>query len=403
MKIMYAERNFSVRQNSLFVLAVLLLAAVVSMLPNAVLFPAAHDIAVNLHQPVSFVGLMVTSYSIAYVAATPLFGVLSDYVGRKGVLLAGLVLFGAGGMVPLLTQQGVVILAGRVVMGVGSAGVLPMVDSTIGDMYEAGSRRRKALAAFGGAIAVAEAVLPFLSGLSDSVSWRGVFMLYGSAFVSALLVIWIAWPKTIDEAESTHNYGYLRALRVTSTMPALLGALLCTVLFGVVYFGVSALLPLSVDNGDNGLLNGFLFLPLGISWVASTAWFVKRPHVVKVHRAILVGSLILAAGTFLLGLTHKVVFLLIISLVWGLGSGILTTLYSWVVGDETPARVRGAVNALYNAAYVLGFAIGAPLFLYLKQIWSYQWSAATAAAVMVLSGVLGYLLIRIGQHSSPAV
>lgn len=391
------------RQNSLFVLGVLLLAAVVSMLPNAVLFPAAHDIAVHLHVPVSFVGLMVTSYSIAYVAATPLFGVLSDYIGRKSVLLTGLVFFGIGGMVPLLVQQGVLILAGRVVMGVGSAGVLPMVDSTIGDMYEAGSRRRKALAAFGGAIAVAEAVLPFLSGLCDSVSWRGVFMLYSSAFLSAFLVVWISWPQKIDESKAHHSHGYLRALRITSTMPVLLGALLCTVLFGVVYFGVSALLPLSVANGENGLLNGFLFLPLGISWVASTAWFVRRPHVVKVHRAVLLGSLILAAGTFLLGATHRVVFLLVISLVWGLGSGILTTLYSWVVGDETPARVRGAVNALYNAAYVLGFAIGAPLFLYLKETWSYQWSAFTAAGVMLLSGLLGYLLIRIGRYSSPSM
>ncbi|QQE80991.1 MFS transporter [Alicyclobacillus sp. SO9] len=391
------------RQNSFFVLSVLLLAAVVSMLPNAVLFPAAHDIAVHLHVPVSFVGLMVTSYSIAYVAATPVFGILSDYAGRKSVLLVGLVLFGLGGIVPLVVQQGVMILAGRVVMGIGSAGVLPMVDSTIGDMYEAGANRRKALAAFGGAIAVAEAVLPFLSGLCDSISWRGVFMLYTSAFVSALLVTWIVWPKKLDEPDSYSPHGYLRALKLTSTMPALFGALLCTVLFGVVYFGVSSLLPLSVDNGNNGLLNGFLFLPLGISWVASSAWFVKRPHIVKVHRAILLGSLILAVGTILLGLTHKVLFLLAISLVWGLGSGILTTLYSWVVGDETPARVRGAVNALYNAAYVLGFAIGAPLFLYLKEVWSYQWSATTAGGVMIVSGVLGYILIRIGQHASPAL
>lgn len=55
-------------------LLVLLFAAVVAMLPNSVLFPATGDIARHLHVPVSFVGLMITTYSIAYVISTPFFG-----------------------------------------------------------------------------------------------------------------------------------------------------------------------------------------------------------------------------------------------------------------------------------------------------------------------------------------
>ncbi|MCF8564123.1 MFS transporter [Alicyclobacillus tolerans] len=393
-------------RQQLYALIVLLFSAVVAMLPNSVLFPATRDIAVHLHVPVSFVGLMVTVYSVAYVASTPFLGIWSDRAGRKQVLVLGLLLFSAGGLVPLFSHNGTFILAGRFIMGMGSAGILPMVDSTIGDMFLPGAPRRKALAGFGAAIAVAEAILPFLSGVADHVSWRGVFLLYSGGILGALLTAFMAWPKQVDgvptKSDKADMKSYYRALLVASAIPTLAGTLVSTVLFGVVYFGVSALLPQSIANGANGLLNGILFLPLGVSWVASSTWFAKRPHIVHVHRAALLGSIVLALATLWLSFTHVLWILLVISLFWGLGSGVLTTLFSWVIGDDTPARVRGAVNALYNAAYVLGFAVGAPLFMYLKQAYSYQFSATMASFVMFASGVTGYFFFRRHGHHTAA-
>lgn len=98
-------------------LIILMFASVVAMMPNSVLFPAEDELASHLHRSLGFVGWMVTAYAIAYVCATPVLGMISDFLGRKAVLVVGLCLFAIGGLVPIGFDNPVLILIGRCVMG----------------------------------------------------------------------------------------------------------------------------------------------------------------------------------------------------------------------------------------------------------------------------------------------
>jgi MFS transporter, ACDE family, multidrug resistance protein len=376
-----------------YTLLVLLFAAVVAMLPNSVLFPATGDIAQHLHVPVSFVGLMITTYSIAYVISTPFLGVLSDRMGRRLVLVGGLLLFTVGGLVPLLTSNGTLILAGRLVMGVGSAGILPMTDSLIGDIYEAGPARRAALAGFGAALAVADALVPFAGGVLDTWYWRAVFAVYGLGIFAAVLCFFIVVPRRPESHHETFA-SYLNGLKVASRIPSLIGALICAVWFGLVYFGICSLLPLAISGGQSGLTNGILFLPIGVGWVATSAYLSKKSHLPKVHTVSGLAALGLVGLTLWMSVLHSIIPLLLVALGWGIGASLMTTLYSWVIGDDTPEAVRGAMNAVYNAAYVLGFSVGAPLFMGLKQWLGYQAATTIAACTLLGSVVVSFTLLR---------
>lgn len=375
-----------------YTLLVLLFAAVVAMLPNSVLFPATGDIARHLHVPVSFVGLMITTYSIAYVISTPFLGVLSDRMGRRLVLVGGLLLFTIGGLVPLLTSNGTLILAGRLVMGVGSAGILPMTDSLIGDIYEAGSARRAALAGFGAALAVADALVPFAGGVLDTWYWRAVFAVYGLGIFAAVFCFFIVVPRRPESHHETFA-SYLNGLKVASRIPSLVGALICAMWFGLVYFGICSLLPLAI-SGQSGLTNGILFVPIGVGWVATSAYLSKKSHLPKVHTVSGLAALGLVGLTLWMSVLHSMIPLLLVGFGWGIGSSLMTTLYSWVIGDDTPEAVRGAMNALYNAAYVLGFSVGAPLFMGLKQWLGYQTATTVAACALLGSVGVSFTLLR---------
>jgi MFS transporter, ACDE family, multidrug resistance protein len=379
----------------------LIFAAVVAMLPNSILFPATVDIAKHLHVPVSFIGLMVSTYSVAYVISTPFLGILSDHAGRRVVLVGGLTLFALGGIVPLVTQSTTLILIGRAVMGVGSAGIMPMVESIIGDTYSAGPKRRAALARFTATIAVADALVPFTGGVVDSFDWRLVFVLYLSGLIAAICSF-VVLPPGKSHVEARTWGTYLRSLQIAMRTPSLMGTLVGAITFGTVYFGVCALLPLALEGRQTGTMNGMLFLPIGVSWVLTSHWLSRRPHLRHVHRWIAFAAFALFLVTVWLSFAHQLYVLLFIALVWGFGSGTVCTMYTWIVGDDSPDTVRGAMNALFNASFVLGFSIGAPLFMFIQESVSFQASAAIAAVTMLISCVLALTLLK-PHHQSQRV
>ncbi len=364
------------------------------MLPNSILFPATRDLARHLNTDVSFIGMLVTTYSIAYVVTTPMLGILSDHVGRKAILVAGLALFAIGGLVPLVTHSLPLILVGRALMGMGSAGILPMVDSAIGDMFTAGSARRSALAGLAATLAVADALVPFLGGVLDAWQWQAVFGVYALGFVASACCLYLSLPPVANEVERTTFSAYLRGLKVAWTIPSLAAALAGTVLFGIVYFGICSLLPMALGDTSSGLENGVLFLPIGFSWVVTSAWLAKKPHLPHVHLYSSAAGVVLCFVTLWMAHSHSMAPLLVISLFWGTGSALMTTMYSWVIGDDTPPLVRGAMNAVYNAGYVLGFSVGAPLFIALKEWYGYTFSTSAAACVTLLSAAIAFVWLR---------
>lgn len=370
-------------------LRVLIFAAVVAMLPNSVLFPAAKDISAHLHTPISFIGLMVSMYSIAYLVITPILGVISDRVSRKWILVTGLTLFALGGVFPLVTHTKWLILLGRALMGVGSAGIMPTVYSIIGDEYSTGETRRQALTWIGIAIAFAEALLPFFSGVVDSLSWRGVFVLYITGILAAFSALWIKPAKSQGDHVTMQEYA--KGIQEILRHKLLFATMLSTVLFAMVYFGVSALLPLALAGHANGFWYGVLFLPLGVSWVLVNAWMIRRAGTHHISRYAILASIVLAVATTLLAFSHQLWPLLAVSLLWGLGSGVLDTIFTWVIGDETPEAVRGIVNGLFNASFILGFALGAPLFLWLKSLFGLAPAALCGAVIMLLAGGLEWM------------
>lgn len=113
----------------------------VMTLGNSMLIPVLPVIEKKLNISSFQVSLIITVYSIVAIVCIPITGYMSDRFGRKKIMLPCLLIAGAGGALAGLASTFfndpfAMILAGRVLQGIGSAGAAPIVMPFIGDLFQ---------------------------------------------------------------------------------------------------------------------------------------------------------------------------------------------------------------------------------------------------------------------------
>ncbi|MDI9915607.1 DHA2 family efflux MFS transporter permease subunit [Rhodococcus sp. IEGM 1379] len=115
------------------------------------------------------------SYTLVFAALLLVFGTLADRVGRRKMLLIGVVIFALASVAAALAPTGELLIASRLIQGVGGAMVLPTTLSLINANFR-GHERAIAFAVWGSAIGGMAALGPLLGGwLTTAYSWRWAF------------------------------------------------------------------------------------------------------------------------------------------------------------------------------------------------------------------------------------
>src|SRR5262245_21769218 len=116
-------------------------------------------------------------YMLASTVVMPIFGSLSDRLGRRGPFIAATVVFCAGSVTAGAAGSMLVMIAGRGLQGVGAGGIMSLALIIFGDLF-AGPRRGQMQGLITGVWGVASIVGPLLGGvIVDNWSWRWVFLL----------------------------------------------------------------------------------------------------------------------------------------------------------------------------------------------------------------------------------
>lgn len=216
-------------------LATAVLIALSALAPMSIdmFLPSMPQMARDFDTSTGTVSLAVTLFIFSFAASQLVYGPASDRFGRRPVLMAGLALFVAGGVSCLAANSVGVLVAGRVLQGLGGGAGPAIANAIIVDVY----RRERAhgiLAIMTVSIALAPMLSPIAGGFLHEVwGWRSVFVvlvgigvLLGGAF--ALLI-----PETNSERDAqalnargmARNYAGLFRSRVYVTF-ALVMALL---------------------------------------------------------------------------------------------------------------------------------------------------------------------------------
>src|SRR3954466_16074862 len=142
---------------------------------------------------------IVDAYTLVFAALILAAGSLSDRVGRKGVLLAGLGVFAVGSLAGSLSQTPNQLIAARAVMGIGAAGIFPATLSLIANVFTDRAERAKAIGLWGATTGIGVAAGPIVGGwLLEHFWWGSVFLfMVPVAAIVAALVAW-AVPTSRD-------------------------------------------------------------------------------------------------------------------------------------------------------------------------------------------------------------
>ena len=154
----------------------------------------------SLNATIDQVAWVLTSYIIATAIMTAPMGWLANRFGRKQLLTLCLVGFGVFSTMCALAQTLEQIVVFRLLQGCFGAGLVPLAQSILLDIYPA-EQRGPAMAVWGMGLMIGPIVGPPIGGvLTDLYHWRLVFVVSVPFCITAIIGLAILLPKTVPQA-----------------------------------------------------------------------------------------------------------------------------------------------------------------------------------------------------------
>src|SRR5207244_1708933 len=195
------------------------------ILDNTVVNVALPTLGRVLKSDLSLLQWVIAGYMLAQAAVIPLSGWLSDRFGAKRIYLTSLVLFTAGSALCGLAVNGEMLVATRILQGVGGGMLMPIGMAVLYRLTPP-ERRGAIFGLFGLPIMVAPALGPLLSGyLLQYADWRLIFLIN---LPVGVLALWVG-ARVLPAIPPGRAAGALDTL----------GILLGPLAFAAISFGVS--------------------------------------------------------------------------------------------------------------------------------------------------------------------
>ncbi|WP_367430882.1 MFS transporter [Streptomyces celluloflavus] len=184
------------------ILSVLMLSLLIVVLDNSILNVAMKTIAtpapVGLGATQSELEWGINSYTLVFAGLLFTSGLLGDRLGRKKVLLFGLVVFGAGSVLAAFSGSPGELITFRAVMGLGGAFVMPSTLAILMNVFER-DEQPKAIGIWAGGVGLAIAIGPIAGGLLlDHFWWGSVFLVNVPIVLIALTAMILLVPDSKD-------------------------------------------------------------------------------------------------------------------------------------------------------------------------------------------------------------
>ena len=347
----------------------------------------------------TLVGLTLGMYGLTQAVLMIPFGMASDRIGRKKVIIFGLILFAFGSFVAASAHDIYWTIVGRAIQGAGA--ISAAVTALLADLTRE-EHRTKAMALIGSTIGISFAI-SLIAGpaLNHWIGVPGIFALTG---VLSLAAIWVV-TKWVPDPGPTHFHADAQA-NPARLVDVLNNAQLLRLDFGIfalhaAQMAMFVVVPVALK--DAGLLpdrHWLVYLPVLLAsfalMVPGIIYGEKRGKMKPVFIAsvalMLVAQIVLALG---IGYFWGIVVALFLYFV---AFNLLEASLPSLISKMAPVSAKGTAMGVYNTAQALGLFFGGAFGGWLAQHHGFPAVFLFCVALMV-----AWLLASLGMDSPPAI
>lgn len=341
-------------------------------------------------------GYLVTVYSMFYVIFSPILGPMSDKIGRKKMIIIGMIFFSLASFFTALSKNYIMILVARSFTGVGAAFAAPNVWSYVGDCFEY-KKRGKITGIIASGLSVGMILgVPIGSFLAQEISWRQNFYILG--IISIIVgVLMIKMLPNISIIEKTSNkISYIGNLKLVFKEKRILTSFIVTFLISFGNFGLYTFLGywLSKQFKLNTAYIGFFLIVggLGNFFGAQISGILSDKYGKKKIACIF--SLVLAITLMLVPLLKFSLYLTGLDVFLWLCAGGASFTVMQIIATQLSLQSRGTVMAINNSFFWGGTAFGSAIVSCILNSFNFFASSAICALSALLSSIILYFFAK---------
>src|SRR3954463_14769256 len=180
-------------------LAVLCMTLLVITLDNTILNVAIPSLVRDLQASTSQLQWIIDGYTMVFAGLLLTMGSIGDRFGRKGALMVGLAIFGAGSVLSGLATSANMLMITRASMGIGGALIMPATLSLLTNIFHDPRERGRAIGAWAAVAGASGALGPVIGGLLlKHFSWHSIFFVNVPVIIVAVTAGWFLLPSSRD-------------------------------------------------------------------------------------------------------------------------------------------------------------------------------------------------------------
>ena len=350
-------------------LVMLTLLVAVGQMAQTIYVPVIADIAHDLSVRTGAVQRVMAAYLLTYGFSQLIYGPISDRIGRRPVILTGMMIFLVGALGALLSTNLTMLVAASAIQGMGTGVAGVMARTMPRDLY-AGTALRYANSLLNMGILVSPLLAPVIGGaLAMVFGWRAcyAFLLALCACVAFAMFRWLPETRPV-QTEKRRMLASFRQLLGDSTFSCYL-VMLIGALAGIAVFEASCGVLMGGVLGLSGLTVSILFiLPIPAAFFG--AWYAGRDgktfHTLMWHSVIsclLAGAMMWIPGWF--GVMN-IWTLIVPAALFFFGAGMLFPLATTGAMEPFP-YLAGAAGALVGGMQNMGSGLATWLSAMLPQ------------------------------------
>jgi DHA1 family multidrug resistance protein-like MFS transporter len=329
------------------------------MVGFGIVIPTIPYFVVHLGGSPTILGFFMASYSLMQFIFAPIWGNLSDRIGRRPVILIGLGGYGLTFILFGFSNQLWMIFLVRILSGIISSATLPTAMAYVADITE-GNERSKGMGLMGAAMGLGMIVGPAIGGLLGHHGFALPFFVAGSLAILTWPFALIMLPESLSNEQHAAKPTRQRiSWNVLQDPLLVLFALGFVITFAMAMFEATlALFAAAKISGFGTREMGILFAILGVFGVIVQGGLIGRMSKrFGEKNLIVVGLLCAIAGMLLLLTASNIIMMTIMAVIFNTGVSIINPLASSLVSQNSNDG-QGAAMGIMQSANSLGRIIG---------------------------------------------